>query len=159
MCRHKPFKTFRYYLHPAVTATRPWKNQAIVDNCLYLQKLQLTYFYIFSGAHGDDNNFDGPGFNLAHAFLPGTSTRDGDIHMDADENWTENFLYNVAVHEIGHSIGLGHSGYPDSVMFNTYTKTNPMTSLHQDDIEGVKKIYGKIEGHFQIGFKVQQPTV
>lgn len=98
--------------------------------------------WTFSGSHGDNLPFDGPGGNLAHAFLPGSS-KDGDIHIDADEKWSEQFLYNVAVHEIGHSLGLGHSWFYDSIMHNAYTRTDKITSLHKDDLEGLKKIYGK----------------
>jgi predicted Zn-dependent protease len=94
------------------------------------------------GSHNDGNDFDGPGKKLAHAFFPGTS-KDGDVHMDAEENWTEKFLYNVAVHEIGHSLGLGHSWYDDSVMYSSYSRADPITSLHQDDKDGLKKLYGK----------------
>jgi predicted Zn-dependent protease len=100
-------------------------------------------FLSSSGSHGDANKFDGPGNGVAHAFLPGTTIQSGDIHMDADENWTETFMYNVAVHEIGHSLGLGHSGYSDSIMSSSFSSKNPITSLHHDDIDGLKKLYGK----------------
>ena len=105
-------------------------------------KMHSTECLIFSGYHGDNLPFDGPGGNLGHTFLPGTS-KDGDIHMDTEEKWTEMFLYNVAVHEIGHSLGLGHSSYYNSVMYNAYTRTNRITGLHKDDQEGLRKIYGK----------------
>ncbi|XP_028417667.1 interstitial collagenase-like [Dendronephthya gigantea] len=95
-----------------------------------------------TGSHGDQNPFnDGPGGELAHAFLPGSS-KDGDIHMDSAEKWTETTMYNVAVHEIGHSLGLGHSSYYDSIMYNRYSRNGLITSLHEDDKNGLNKIYG-----------------
>ena len=58
-------------------------------------------------AHGDNEPFDGPSGILAHAFFPGYG---GDIHFDEDETWTHRTytgvnLMQVAVHEIGHSLG------------------------------------------------------
>ncbi|KAF2316181.1 hypothetical protein GH714_041522 [Hevea brasiliensis] len=61
------------------------------------------------GNHGDGNSFDGRGGILAHAFAP----QDGRFHYDADETWAVGAtqgaydLETVALHEIGHLLGLG----------------------------------------------------
>lgn len=100
------------------------------------------------GAHGDSYPFDGPGNILAHAFAPGPGLG-GDAHFDEDERWTDgsslgiNFLY-AATHELGHSLGLGHSSDPNAVMYPTYEdKDSEDFKLSQDDIEGIQKLYGE----------------
>uniref|UniRef100_A0A452TW52 Matrix metallopeptidase 7 n=1 Tax=Ursus maritimus TaxID=29073 RepID=A0A452TW52_URSMA len=101
------------------------------------------------GAHGDYYPFDGPGNTLAHAFAPGPGLG-GDAHFDEDERWTDgsrrgvNFLI-TATHELGHSLGLGHSSDPKAVMYPTYRAGDPRNfKLAPDDIEGIQKLYGNI---------------
>lgn len=86
--------------------------------------------------------FDGPGNVLAHAFYPppNAGTMAGDVHFDEDEVWSVVKLENVALHEIGHSLGLDHSNVEEAVM---YMFANGVTELTTDDIAGIQSIYGK----------------
>ncbi len=102
------------------------------------------------GDHGDGYPFDGPSNVLAHAFYP----THGGLHFDDDETWTDNNppsgidLVSVAIHELGHSLGLGHSSDPNAVMYAYYNGIR--RSLNSDDIAGIQAIYG-VRGWASLG--------
>ncbi|KAI1287313.1 Matrix metalloproteinase-16 [Halotydeus destructor] len=94
--------------------------------------------------HGDGDPFDGPGNTLAHAYFPQYG---GDAHFDDEEYWTINSpsgtnLFQVAAHELGHSLGLGHSSVRDSLMAPFYQRYKPNFKLHKDDVLGIQALYG-----------------
>ena len=74
----------------------------------------------------------------------------GDVHFDDAERYTvgsptgRNLLW-VAVHELGHSIGLDHSTIKGAVMFPWYQSTEGKDfDLTPDDIRGAQSIYGTL---------------
>ncbi|XP_004709062.1 interstitial collagenase [Echinops telfairi] len=112
------------------------------------------------GDHRDNSPFDGPGGNLAHAFQPGPNLG-GDVHFDEDERWTNDFrdynLYRVAAHELGHSLGLGHSTDIGALMYPNYIFSGDV-QLSQDDINGIQAIYGSSPNSEQpVGPQTPQP--
>ena len=97
-----------------------------------------------------------PGGTLAHGFAPLTQalggpggTIGGDIHFDTAENWSDDptdtnadsdfDFFTVALHELGHALGLGHSTIGGSVMEATYAGAR--RTLSADDIAGIQALY------------------
>jgi hypothetical protein len=90
---------------------------------------------------------------LAHAdFPPGcsvvTNTLPKPVHFDDTEHtWCIGAVANqfdvetVALHELGHIIGLGHSSVAGSVMFPTVSANFTKRALTADDISGAKALY------------------
>lgn len=96
-----------------------------------------------SGSHGDGTPFDGPGRVIAHTFYPPPNPESiaGDLHFDLSETWrigADIDLYSVALHELGHALGLGHSDDPNSVMYPYYRKAS---QLQQPDIDAIRTLY------------------
>ncbi len=109
---------------------------------------------------------DSPGV-LAYAYFPNSGTLSGKIVFNDNYLWsidgkaitgeeymkrtgkqvsdTSNFFatYNIThtlIHEIGHSLGLVHSGFKDDVMYPFY---NRVTTLTDNDITRITNKYGK----------------
>ncbi|KAL2233595.1 metalloendoproteinase 2-MMP [Sesamum indicum] len=104
----------------------------------------------FSREHGDGEPFDGVLGTLAHAFSPPT----GRCHFDGEENWVIDGdflngaplsavdLESVAVHEIGHILGLGHSSVEEAIMYPSISSGTRKVELADDDIMGIQELYG-----------------
>ena len=94
--------------------------------------------------HGDPYPFDGPGKVLAHTFYPAPPNPEpvaGDLHFDNDEGWNlgaDIDVFSVALHELGHALGLGHSDVPNAVMYPYYRRA---TGLTPEDIGAIRLLY------------------
>ncbi|XP_036590963.1 matrix metalloproteinase-21 [Trichosurus vulpecula] len=105
------------------------------------------------GRHlGCSRAFDGSGQEFAHAW------NFGDIHFDDDEHFTSPpsdsgiSLLKVAVHEIGHVLGLPHLDRTGSIMQPNYIPQEAGFELDWADRKAIQKLYGSCEGPFDTAF-------
>lgn len=118
------------------------KITKLTENDEKFDKSNIT-IYFAEGYHGDSMLFDGIDGELAHS-CPLSNTKSpfkGHIHLDDAENWDrDGRLLSVMLHQIGHLLGLDHSGNPKSIMspvFNFNTE-----ELLEEDVRNVKLVLG-----------------
>jgi hypothetical protein len=153
------FSTF----NPRFGSASTWQNVILRAAQLWAQQTNLNFTVVTdSGApsgsgsyqQGDatfgDIRIGGYNFgssNLAMAYFPPPGNNyslAGDFAFNTGKtfniNGSDYDLFTVALHEFGHSLGLGHSTLTSAVMYPTYNGKH--TSLSTDDINGIRSIYG-----------------
>lgn len=95
---------------------------------------------------------DGPNGTLAQAYFPDDVNRSriaGDVQFDSSETWeigngrggSAIDLTLVAVHEIGHSLGLDHIALPTAVMHASVSAYSSFQALSTADIDAALALY------------------
>jgi hypothetical protein len=105
-----------------------------------------------TGNHGDSHPFITGDKVLAHGIMPSNSGNGngvfGDLHFDDEENWTRDVrndesqpidLFSIALHELGHCLGLYHSTDGNDVMYAFYSKSK--RTLTTADIKKIQALY------------------
>ena len=123
-------------------AFQAWENVANIDFVEVVDTPQVAIRLAME-------NIDGVGGTLAiaHSRYIGSRITEVEIGFDSADSWTLPEFKETALHEIGHSIGLGHVN-DRTVIMHSSSRVGP--ELKTGDIEGAQFIYGS---------KVTQPTL
>ncbi|KAJ0060682.1 hypothetical protein NL108_017214 [Boleophthalmus pectinirostris] len=137
-------------------AFRMWSEvcplEFIEDTASPLEEIDIRLGF-GTGRHlGCQQRFDGSGREFAHAWFL------GDIHFDDDEHFTGPSagkgisLLKVAVHEIGHVLGLPHIHRPGSIMQPSYLPHESSFEVDWMDRKAIQNLYGGCRGRFNTVF-------
>jgi hypothetical protein len=86
----------------------------------------------------------------AQAYYPTGTVNAGDIEYDHGDRWQEigtipvPDILGATIHELGHSLGLGHTNDTGANMYWIFKRTTGLGTgqLFPDDIAGIQSIYG-----------------
>jgi hypothetical protein len=99
------------------------------------------HWYSGTQPPGSYKDMDGPGGTLAWGYYP----TNGNLHLDDAETWNVasgdggTDTQAVVLHELGHTLGLMHSGISTAVMHPTYASGRRALTL--DDINAINATY------------------
>lgn len=148
-----------YYLGDAPAQLDQSTFETVVEDALKVWSDVADIHFTETSRPGQNDSLDitfaaldGSGGVLAQAYFPNDlnrSTIAGDVQFDSSETWevgNENgsqafdLLY-VAVHEIGHALGLDHSSIAGSVLNGSVSSNHQFSELADSDRNSILALY------------------
>ena len=136
-------------IHAVQKAFNVWQGyiNPIFEACEDKSKCQIVFKFMLPDNPELPFPYDGA---LAYAFFPEGESLDitSDVYVNEIYNWgvvhtaSGYNLMKTLCHEIGHSIGLGHSKFTDDIMYFAMQPNNQI-NLSEDTITGVYQLYGE----------------
>jgi hypothetical protein len=102
----------------------------------------------------------------AQAYFPNLGNHSRDVYYDNGDPWQEfgelaiPDILGATIHELGHTLGLGHSNNPDANMYWIFTRYPGLGTgrLHEEDITRVQGVFGTGVGSVMPLQRVPEPA-
>lgn len=150
--------TLNYYIGNAPASLAQSQVNSAIQTALEAWSDVANINFVQTNTPGLSNSLDftfqrldGVGGTLAQAYSPADlnpSRIAGDIQFDSSESWElgNNHgnafdLVLVAVHEIGHALGVEHNSIRDSVMYAYTSPSQSFEGLTNTDVSAIRSLY------------------
>jgi len=130
----------------------PFLNPIVFTSTSEKEKANILINFAHEGDADLPESFGGDEV-LAYAFFPIDNY--SEIWFDESERWgsmsssTRIDLFKVAVHELGHSLGIGHTKAPRDIM-QAFYDPNTMVEITADSSAAIQTLYGEFQKELDV---------